>query len=354
MSNREAYLREEEHDAVLGECLRGVVAEPRGEVAPGDVLHDNVEDAALDAGLMIADDIGVGETAQDLHLVARVGARVGVHPGELHLLHSHADVILATTREVHLAERPRADRLEKLVAVVEAVAEQARARGGARIGRGRRVVHRRALAVEVVVGGGEGAVVACTRRQLGGRVPVAGGTVVNRARGPVDAENGRRRPRARLPPRRVARRVGRRAGRARDSLAGQRHRHRPSLGEHFDQFLWDAATKTTPGFRVLISGDEEKRPGSARGSPQRSTRNHPGDDGVREFLFDSEFHTTSQSRKSVRIRGVLSSESRPLAGWRFFIRRESSRRSHVLLRVKASFWRLLLRPRPRAHRVVQE
>ena len=237
MSNREAYLREEEHDAVLGECLRGVVAEPRGEVAPGDVLHDNVEDAALDAGLMIADDIGVGETAQDLHLVARVGARVGVHPGELHLLHSHADVILATTREVHLAERPRADRLEKLVAVVEAVAEQARARGGARIGRGRRVVHRRALAVEVVVGGGEGAVVACTRRQLGGRVPVAGGTVVNRARGPVDAENGRRRPRARLPPRRVARRVGRRAGRARDSLAGQRHRHRPSLGKFRSIFV---------------------------------------------------------------------------------------------------------------------
>ena len=153
-----------------------------------------------------------------------------------------------------------------------------------------------------------------TRRTRPGRGRDRG----NRARGPVDAEKmGDVDPRTPPASHRVARRVGRRAGRARDSLAGQRHRHRPSLGEHFDQFLWDAATKTTPGFRVLISGDEEKRPGSARGSPQRSTRNHPGDDGVREFLFDSEFHTTSQSRKSVRIRGVLSSESRPLAGWRF-------------------------------------
>ena len=325
----------------------------RGEVAPGDVLHDNVEDAALDAGLMIADDIGVGETAQDLHLVARVGARAGVHPGELHLLHSHADVILATTREVHLAERPRADRLEKLVAVVEAVVEQARARGGRE-------------------SGGDDASSIAARSQSRWSSAAARARLLHaHADNSEDASRSREGPwsiaragpstpkMGDVDPAHASRHDGSREGSgdgpgAPATLLRGRGTDTVPLSENFDQFLWDAATKTTPGFRVLISGDEEKRPGSARGSPQRSTRNHPGDDGVREFLFDSEFHTTSQSRKSVRIRGVLSSESRPLAGWRFFIRRESSRRSHVLLRVKASIWRLLLRPRPRAHRVVQE
>ena len=226
-------------------------------------------------------------------------------------------------------------------------------RAGARIGRGRRVVHRRALAVEVVVGGGEGAHVACrtqtTRRTRPGR---------GRDRGQSRARARRRRKwetsTPRTTPATTGRAKGRATGRARPRLSCGAEAQTPSLSRRTFRSIFVGRSDQNNSDSGSHRGDEEKRPGSARGSPQRSTRNHPGDDGVREFLFDSEFHTTSQSRKSVRIRGVLSSESRPLAGWRFFIRRESSRRSHVLLRVKASFWRLLLRPRPRAHRVVQE
>ena len=122
----------------------------------------------------------------------------------------------------------------------------------------------------------------------------------------------------RTPPASTGRAKGRATGRARPRLSCGAEAQTPSLCRTFRSIFEarsDQNNSRIPGSH--ISGDEEKPscPGSARGSPQRSTRNHPGDKGVSEFLFDSEFHTTSQSRKSVRIRGVLSSESgRLLAG----------------------------------------